>query len=309
MTLRAPKTTPATVIGGYLGAGKTTLVNHLLRNARGRRIAVLVNEFGALPIDADLIEGADDRVLAIAGGCICCAFGDDLVATLTQVASREDVDQILIETSGVALPGAIVRTLQLVPALAHEATLVVVDAETVRAQASDKYLGDTILRQLADADLVIVNKIDLAPRIARADLGAWLAEVAPRARIIEADHAAVDPSVALGVYDETRRFIADAPDAAHEAGRFASLSLTLPDRLDVERLAARLASGDVGLARAKGFARDEHDEWKAFQIVGRRFEITNNAPRDEHGGRLVCIAQGRPVDQSIIEEIIVSCAR
>lgn len=70
---------PVTVIGGYLGAGKTTLVNHLLRHAGGRRLAVLVNDFGALPIDADLIEGADGAVLAIAGGCVCCAYGSDLI--------------------------------------------------------------------------------------------------------------------------------------------------------------------------------------------------------------------------------------
>ena len=80
---------PVTVIGGYLGAGKTTLVNHLLRNADGLRIAVLVNEFGTLPIDADLIEAQDDNVIAIAGGCVCCSYGNDLVMAMIELARME----------------------------------------------------------------------------------------------------------------------------------------------------------------------------------------------------------------------------
>ena len=79
---------PVTVIGGYLGAGKTTLVNHLLRQAGGRRLAVLVNDFGELPLDADLIEADDGEVLSLAGGCICCSFGNDLMAALMQLPAR-----------------------------------------------------------------------------------------------------------------------------------------------------------------------------------------------------------------------------
>ena len=80
---------PVTLIGGYLGAGKTTLVNHLLHHADGRRLAVLVNEFGDLPIDADLIEARDGNLISIAGGCICCSFGSDLVAALLNIKQRE----------------------------------------------------------------------------------------------------------------------------------------------------------------------------------------------------------------------------
>ena len=94
--------TPTLIVGGYLGAGKTTLVNHLLRNAGGRRIAVMVNDFGELTIDADLIEGAEGSVLALAGGCVCCSFGSDLLGALQDVLQRQpQPDLILIETSGV----------------------------------------------------------------------------------------------------------------------------------------------------------------------------------------------------------------
>ena len=90
---------PVTLIGGYLGAGKTTLVNALLRNAAGRRLAVLVNEFGALPIDGDLIEAEADNLISLAGGCVCCSFGSDLVAALGELRARvAAIDQVLIET-------------------------------------------------------------------------------------------------------------------------------------------------------------------------------------------------------------------
>ena len=102
---------PVTVIGGYLGAGKTTLVNHLLRHAGGRRIAVLVNDFGALPIDADLIEARDGDLLAIAGGCVCCSYGSDLMDALAALLERSPrPDHLVIETSGVALPGSVARS-------------------------------------------------------------------------------------------------------------------------------------------------------------------------------------------------------
>jgi len=93
-----PLTLPVTVIGGYLGAGKTTLINHLLRTANGMRLAVLVNEFGALSIDEDLIEAEQDDIISIAGGCICCSFGDDLSAALMDIcAFKPPPDHILIE--------------------------------------------------------------------------------------------------------------------------------------------------------------------------------------------------------------------
>ena len=114
----APGGMKVTVIGGYLGAGKTTLVNRWLRQAQaqGRRIAVLVNDFGEIGIDADLILAQSDDVLELAGGCVCCSFGSDLMAALLRLAERNPAPaHVLIETSGVALPGAVARSAKLAP--------------------------------------------------------------------------------------------------------------------------------------------------------------------------------------------------
>src|SRR5690606_31404360 len=115
---------PVTVLGGYLGVGKTTLLNHLLRENDGRRLAVLVNDFGDIDIDAELIESREGSVLSLAGGCICCSVGSDLVGALLDLPRQANApDQILIETSGVALPGAVAQTVGLVASLALDAVI------------------------------------------------------------------------------------------------------------------------------------------------------------------------------------------
>ena len=304
MSLGAVK--PVTLISGYLGAGKTTLVNHLLRHANGRRIAVAVNEFGALPIDPDLIEQASGDVLTLAGGCICCSFGDDLTSGLVGLAARENIDCILIETSGVALPGAVAQSLSLVAGLRHDATLVLLDAETARKLARDKYLSDTILRQLAEADLVVLNKTDLVTEQASADLRAWLGETAPRANIIETVFGALAPEIAFGSFAHSA-FVADAP-APHAGAQPQSLSFEIADAVDVAQLASALAHEALGLVRAKGFLRDAGGTWRLLQIVGRRAEITDARPPEDGVGRLVCIAHGATLERTTLSRLLDSCA-
>ena len=179
---------PVVLIAGYLGAGKTTLVNHLLRHAAGRRIAVLVNDFGSINIDADLIAANADEdssadVLSLAGGCLCCSFGDDLLGTLGTLAQRTPPpDVCLIELSGVALPASVVRTAKLSQAVEVVGTLVVADAEHIQRQAADRYVGDTVIQQLKAADWLMLNKPDLVTADALQATAAWLQRVVPHAR-------------------------------------------------------------------------------------------------------------------------------
>ena len=191
------------VLGGYLGAGKTTLLDHLLRHAQGRRIAVMVNDFGAIGIDADLIESTDGEVMSLAGGCICCSVGSDLVAALMALAQRvPPPDLVLIETSGVALPGSVARGARLAPGIEIDAVVVLVDAETIRIRANDRHVGDTVVRQLGEADLLVLNKIDLVDAPALGATHHWLAGIALHARIIESVEARVPAELILGFVGE-----------------------------------------------------------------------------------------------------------
>lgn len=274
---------PVTVIGGYLGAGKTTVLNHLLRHANGRRIAVLVNDFGQLAIDADLIEAEDEDMISIAGGCICCSFGDDLTGALGDMAARvPQPDHVVIETSGVAMPGAIAANIGLLPALALAGVIVLADAETVTRQAQDEYIGDTILRQLAQADLIALTKVDLLDEPSLARVGDWVAATLPGSRLVKVQGGEMPVDILLGQMESAPQpGKAEHADRHYESLRFAPLAA------DPDTVAEALGSHDLGLLRAKGFLRDRRGRTHLLQLVGRRCEIH---PSDsDHPAGVVCI--------------------
>lgn len=278
---------PVTLIGGYLGAGKTTLVNHLLRQRDGRRIAVLVNDFGELPIDSELIEARDGALLQLAGGCVCCSFGSDLMAALQQMlALQPPPEQILIETSGVAQPAAVARTLGLLRGLRLHAVLVLADADSVRERAADRYVGELVCRQLAEADIVVLNKCDLVTPAQADDLGAWLSAVAGGSRVLPCRHARIAP--ALLWHDAHRRSSGARGDPV-ASDLFDSLSLEFTQRVQVQRLAEALAAPPLALLRAKGLMHGADGVPHALHVVGRRAGIEALAQAPPRG-RLVCIA-------------------
>ena len=172
-----------TVIGGYLGAGKTTLVNHILGTA-DHRIAVLVNDFGDINIDQDLIASQDGDTISLANGCICCSLVDGFSAALDKVrAANPQPERLIVEASGVADP-ATVSAYGHGPGLTLDATIVVVDAETVRAKSRDVYVGDTVLGQLRSGDITVMNKVDLVGEADIEQTSTWLRERCPNAVII-----------------------------------------------------------------------------------------------------------------------------
>ena len=275
---------PAILIGGYLGAGKTTLVNHLLRHAAGRRIAVLVNDFGEVSIDADLILGAEGGVLSLAGGCVCCSFGSDLVGTLAEVLRREPApDLVLIETSGVGIPSAVARAAALVPGLRLEATVVVADAPTVRARAADRYVGDTVRQQLEDADLLLLNQTDRVDATTLAALQAWWAAEHPRTPLWPTVRAQVPVEAVLGLGESLQGNAGSSPEAsafapqarpfAPAAEVFESGSLWLTGRVDVQALTAEWAGRAATLVRAKGIVEDLQGRLVSVQWAGRQAHV------------------------------------
>jgi G3E family GTPase len=288
---------PVVIIGGYLGAGKTTLVNHLLRHAGGRRLAVLVNDFGEINIDADLIEGSAAGVISLAGGCLCCSFGDDLVGTL-QALAQGDVppDVVLIELSGVALPAPVRHSIGLARGVQVAATLVLADASEIARQASDRYVGETVRQQLREADWILLNKSDLAAPAALSALPDWMAAMAAQAQLMQCAAREVEPDLVLGWRSpapggrRAEAALVDQPIGAQwRSARsiFSSRSFTLPSGIDLPALGRALASPGSGVLRAKALAPDPHGQGCCLQVSGARWQI-DPAPL-LGAGRLVVI--------------------
>jgi G3E family GTPase len=159
---------PLTVIGGFLGAGKTTLLRHLLENAEGRRLAVLINDFGALNIDASLIRASGADSIELSNGCVCCSLGDDLLKQLIALEkSAAKFDHVVIEASGVGDPWKIAQIGMVAGAYRLDSVIVVIDNETIIENLADELFSDSIARQVARADIVVANKSDLVKPEAR----------------------------------------------------------------------------------------------------------------------------------------------
>jgi G3E family GTPase len=274
---------PFSVIGGFLGAGKTTLLNHLLRGATGRRFAVMVNDFGALDIDGRLVADHGGDTIALANGCLCCTIGDSLVTTLLSLLERpERFDHVVVEASGVADPGRIADLAVLEPRLARDGVIVVVDAAHVRERAADRRVGDTVTRQLAAADLLVLNKVDLAHDLAA--LHGWLSTHSA-APVLEARHADVPLDLLFGLDRH------GGPAGCGTADSFASWSYEWPQPVERETVLAMLRDA-AGVLRAKGIVRfaDAPDRRSVVHLVGRRLDVSDAGPwRAGIASRLVLI--------------------
>lgn len=297
------KRLPLTVIGGFLGAGKTTLLNRWLREAQGLRIAALVNDFGALNIDAELVAATHGETLALTNGCVCCQIGDDLGRALVQVIeSATPFDAVVIEASGVSDPWRIAQIGMAAPELSLEGVIVLVDAAAAAQQSHDVLLADTLARQLKSADLVVLNKADLAGAAALAQANAWAEATAPGTPRIEATESAVPLALLSGLplpatgrgpcasgcehghgHDHGHRH---APD---HGAMFQTWSAQPAAAIPAELLRAWLRDMPPGVLRLKGLLRTGQgangDEWSEIQFAGRHGSLRKaGPPRDARAG-------------------------
>ncbi len=207
---------PLTILTGFLGAGKTTLLNRILHADHGLKVAVMVNDFGSINIDTQLVVGVEGEAIALANGCICCTIrGDLLNSALQLLGRREPPEYLIIEASGVSDPWAVAETFalpELRPYFQLDGVITVVDAEYARQQ---QHYEDLIVEQISAADIVVLSKVDLVGEEQKIAVEAWVRQIVPQARILPAVHGELPLNLLLGV---GRYKIALTPLAHHDHG-------------------------------------------------------------------------------------------
>jgi G3E family GTPase len=250
------KPLPMTVISGYLGAGKTTLVNSILSGDHGLRIAVLVNDFGQIAIDEMMIGARGGDVIALANGCMCCQIGGDLYDAIDRILRmRERFDHLLIETSGVADPTRVAQIAVAEPDLEMSRTVVLVDVVNFTCVLADPRLNDTLLRQARAGDLILLTKIDAATRASVTDFQIMLVELGLSAPV---DVLPKDDRQAWRILNERRTTDFDSiragPLRAHRPP-FESWSWTGVEQINLARLMAFARDTALNIYRLKGYFR------------------------------------------------------
>lgn len=310
--LRAPDgSLPLTIIGGFLGSGKTTLLNHLLVSPHGRRLVVLVNDFGRVNIDASLVASQTDDMINLTNGCACCVVSADLTNSLIEIAEREDPpDAIVLEASGIADPYGIVQVALSNPSIRLDGNIVVVDAETMPELAVDSLTSRLFHNQISAADLIVLSKVDLVDNAQHAEAQDWLAEHYPDKRVIEAVNGDVPVEFVLGL-DTKRDLQAEASEPTDHAHNFESVSFTFDEPLDGDRLQAVFDALPEALLRAKGVLNlvEEPDRQTIYQRVGERWSYRSAEPWGDETPRssLVFIGPRGLLDRPTLEESLNSC--
>jgi G3E family GTPase len=302
---------PILLVTGFLGAGKTTVVNHLLAHAEGRRIAAVVNDFGAINIDAELIAGASDGVVSLANGCICCSLEGDLLRTLANLLRRDPRPEfIVIETSGIADPADIVRNL-MDPLIWQEApletVLCVVDATTPAEK-----LNDALLRsQLRAADIVALSKVDLADTTRCAELRDTVRALRPASVIVDVLHGEVPAALLFPIEPDRVPVPREVGPRRPAVDRFETLSWTSEQPLSLPRLQQAIGRLAPKLARAKGLFEtiEQPGRLTVFQLAGGRATLAPGGlpaagtPRS----RIVFIAELGVLSAAEIDRIMQAC--
>lgn len=335
---------PVTVITGFLGAGKTTLIRHLMRNPQGKRLAILVNEFGTVGVDGDILKSCADancpveNIVELANGCICCTVADDFIPTIEALmAMPERPDHILIETSGLALPKPLLKAFDW-PAIRSRITVdgvvALADAEAVAAgrfapdvaavdaqRAEDDSLdhetplSEVFEDQIACADIILLTKADLAGDAGLAAARSVIeAELPRKLPILPVTDGTIDPRVILGLNAAAEDDLAARPSHHdghddHEHDDFESVVIDLPEVGDVEDLVARIQrlAREQHILRVKGYIAVQGKPMRLLvQAVGERVRQQFDRPwgASPRQSQLVVIAEHHDIDEPAIRAVL-----
>ena len=318
---------PVTVLTGFLGAGKTTLLNYILTEQHGKRIAVIENDFGEVGIDDAIVIDAEEEIFEMNNGCICCTVRGDLIRILGNLMRRKDkFDQILIETTGLADPAPVAQTFfvddEMAAQLKLDAIVTVVDAKHLLPHLDEEKpegVENEALEQLAFADRIVLNKIDLADDDELSEVESRIQEVNPLAPIIRTQHGKVnlDAILDVGAFSLDRVLADDPefldPDAEHQHDlTVTSVGIEVEGDLDLERLndwlGNLLRTKGTDIFRSKGILSIAGmEERYVFQGVHMLLDGQPNGTwgEDERRNRLVFI--GRNLDRESLEKSFRSC--
>lgn len=308
-TLRRP--IPMVVLGGYLGAGKTTLINALLRNADGLRVTVLVNDFGSINVDAALIRERGDDVIGLENGCVCCTIGGRLVETLLALGERaERPDLLVIEASGVSDPVRIAQVGMLDRAFRLHGIVVAVDVDSIDDVLDDRYVGDIARRQIEAASTLVLTKTDLvdedklrAVRNRLSSLGATQVVVPAEDGVVPTAILFPDDEIALSGDFPSRPL--RAASRALPAG-LRSFNVETSEVFDRTRLKAALAMYPGQLWRAKGFVSLQPGQMSELHVVGRRSMLTRRPDLPSQTSVIVLIGIFSDDEQRLLSQALHS---
>lgn len=299
---------PVTIVTGFLGSGKTTLVNHILAAQHGLDIAVMVNELGDIAIDGALIENAGEDIVELANGCVCCSINNDLANALAGLLRREKrLDYLVVETTGVADPLPIALTFlrpEFRERVRVDSIVALADAENFGA---DGIAGQAARNQLRYADIVLLNKCDRVGDARLAAIEAEIAAAANGARIARTVRAGIALPLLLSVgLFQSGRYVA-AQDHDHlAADGFEAVSFESPYPFAADRFQAFLEELPGDVFRAKGIlAIDGGAGRHVFHLVGRRFTLDAAGAEAPPGSRLVLI--GRNLDAAALRARLAEC--
>jgi G3E family GTPase len=275
MTMRETRL-PLTVLSGFLGAGKTTLVNHLLRHANGQKILVLVNDFGDLPIDKDLIEAENGNLLTLANGCACCSMGGDLFeAFVSALDFQPPPDQLLIEASGVAEPARIANYARAEPDLRLNAIVTVVDGENYLATGRDHRVDHVVQEQIKSAHLLLLSKCDKISSAQKIAVKNQLQKLNPSTSVLEIANGELPTNLIFDL-NPAITILEEKPEPHHDHGElFESWSYNSKHSIEPASLQKLLSGLPPSILRFKGIFISAADgtSWTAHK-VGSHIDIS-----------------------------------